>query len=66
MYDPSQDAWILGLEITKLAESHTTTVLHGGQVLLVGGRDAKGAVNSVVAYDPQARIFVWAGELAGN
>jgi N-acetylneuraminic acid mutarotase len=64
MYDPSTDTWRRLADLQFSHVQHTTTRLNDGRLLVVGGKDEKGQVNSVVeVYDPNANKWTTVANL---
>jgi hypothetical protein len=64
LYDPATNTWgPAGAMATARAE-HTATLLPGGQVLVVAGRDGNSSHASAERYDPATNTWATAGTLA--
>jgi hypothetical protein len=52
LYDPITDTWTVAAPLLQARARHTMTVLPSGRVIVTGGIDLMGALDSVEAYDP--------------
>lgn len=54
LYDPGTDTWSTAPDLVTPRSGHSATLLPGGKVLLVGGRDENGGpTHRVEVYEPQ-------------
>ncbi len=62
-YDPGSDGWSEAGAMLAAHSFHTATLLRDGQVLITGGRDAKGSVAAAQRYDPASNAWTEGGGL---
>jgi hypothetical protein len=62
---PSISAPALTAQLNTARHGHTATTLADGRVLVIGGENAGGALNSTEIYDPATRSFAYGGNLSG-
>ncbi len=66
LYDPATGAWSATGSLNESRSTHTATRLPSGQVLVVGGQSALGAVNrsSAELYDPESGTWSLAAPMS--
>src|SRR5439155_22291808 len=64
LYDPGPNNWTKAASMANAHVGHSATLLSNGQLLIVGGKDAKGFVNAAERYDPAANSWSPAGALS--
>lgn len=63
LYDPAANSWSAAGALQAARRNHTATLLRSGKVLVTGGFDAVGDVNSAELYDPQTNTWSPAGSI---
>ena len=63
IYNPSEDAWSSVKAMSVPRWNHSATVLPDGTVLVAGGLNEDGLINSSEAYDPTTDEWVQKGEM---
>lgn len=67
LYNPSTGRWTLTIPMHAARESHTSTLLLNGQVLVAGGAGADGnALASAEVYDPVTGTWTQTGSMPTN
>jgi len=57
LYDPASGQWLMTDSMNAARHSHTATLLDGGQVLVLGGTGASGALAQGESYDPNSGFW---------
>jgi N-acetylneuraminic acid mutarotase len=60
---PQSSTWVLTGSMNAARDFHTATLLADGRVLVAGGRDANGILDSAELYDPATRAWSLTGRM---
>jgi hypothetical protein len=66
LYDPAAGTFAATGHMNVARDSHTSTLLGNGKVLIAGGYDTNGGTTSAELYDPTSGIFTVTGSMLGG